>query len=37
MSLGQGAGGAPQILIVLVLVAVFIGILFGWWLFGAMT
>jgi hypothetical protein len=37
MSFGQGDGGAPQILILLVVVAVFLGIVFGLWLFGAMT
>lgn len=39
MSFGQnGAGGAsPQALILLVIVAVFAGIVFGLWLFGVMT
>ncbi len=37
MSFGQGDGGSPQVLILLVLVAVFAGILFGLWLFGAMS
>ena len=37
MSLGQGDGASPQVLILLVVVAVFVGILFGLWLFGAMT
>ena len=39
MSFGQNGGGAasPQALILLVVVAVFGGIVFGLWLFGAMT
>jgi hypothetical protein len=37
MSLGHPDGAPPTLLVVLVLVAVFLGILFGWWLFGAMT
>jgi hypothetical protein len=37
MSFGESGRDAPQVLILLVLVAVFVGILFGWWLFGAMT
>jgi hypothetical protein len=34
---GDGGTVAPQILVVLVLVAVFAGILFAMWLFGVMT
>jgi hypothetical protein len=37
MSFGQGGGASPQILMFLVVVAVFAGILFGLWLFGAMS
>jgi hypothetical protein len=37
MSFGHAEGGPPLALVALVLVAVFIGILFGWWLFGSMT
>ena len=37
MSFGQGDGSSPQVLILLVAVAVFAGILFGLWLFGAMS
>jgi hypothetical protein len=37
MSIDDGGGTSPQILILLVVVAVFVGILFGMWLFGAMT
>jgi hypothetical protein len=37
MSFGQGEGNAPQVLILLVLVAVVAGIAFGLWLFGAMA
>jgi hypothetical protein len=34
---GNGGPAAPQLLIVLVLAAVFAGILFAMWLFGVMT
>lgn len=37
MSFGQGGDASPQVLILLVVVAVFAGILFGLWLFGAMS
>jgi hypothetical protein len=37
MSFGQNDGASPQVLILLVVVAVFAGILFGLWLFGAMS
>jgi hypothetical protein len=37
MSFGQGNSNAPQVLILLVLVAVVVGIVFGLWLFGAMS
>ena len=37
MSFGQGDGYSPHVLILLVVVAVFAGILFGLWLFGVMT
>ena len=37
MSFGQDDRNAPQVLILLVLVAVFAGIIFGLWLFGAMS
>ena len=37
MTLGQAEGGPPLVLVALVLVAVFVGILFGWWLFEGMT
>ena len=38
MTLNQDRGGAsPQVLILLVLVAVVIGIVFGLWLFGVVT
>ena len=38
MTLNQdGRGASPQLLILLVLVAVVIGIVFGLWLFGVMT
>jgi hypothetical protein len=34
---GNGGPAAPQILLALVVVAVFAGILFAMWLFGVMT
>jgi hypothetical protein len=34
---GNGGPGSPQILLALVVVAVFAGILFAMWLFGVMT
>jgi hypothetical protein len=37
MTLNQDRGSSPQSLILLVLVAVLLGIVFGLWLFGAMT
>ena len=37
MSFTPGQGSSPQLLIVLVVIAVFLGILAGWWLFSAMT
>ena len=37
MSFNQGGGASPQLLMLLVVVAVFVGIIFGLWLFGSMT
>ena len=37
MNFDQRNGASPQVLILLVVVAVFAGILFGLWLFGAMS
>jgi hypothetical protein len=37
MSFERGGGASPQVLILLVVVAVLVGILFGLWLFGAMS
>lgn len=33
----DGGGASPQLLLALVVIAVFIGIVFGLWLFGVMT
>ena len=37
MTFNQDEGASPQSLILLVVVTVFVGIVFGLWLFGAMT
>ena len=37
MTFNQDGGASPQSLILLVVVAVFVGIVFGLWLFGVMT
>jgi hypothetical protein len=37
MSFDRGGAASPQALILLVVVAVFVGILFGLWLFGVAT
>lgn len=37
MDQNQGGGASPQILLLVVVVAVFAGILFALWLFGGMT
>jgi hypothetical protein len=37
MSLNPGGGTSQQVLMLLVVVAVFAGIVFGLWLFGSMT
>ena len=37
MSFGEPVAGPPRVIAILVIVAVFVGIAFGLWLYGVMT